>query len=54
MGSQSAGNQFTPKLIIYQIIAMQCFYYLAMGGIYGIFHFIFGSPISLDHYFTTR
>lgn len=45
---------FDPQLIIYQIIALQCFFYLALGSNLGIFHVIFDTPISLNHLFSPR
>ena len=45
---------FDPVLISYQIIALQCFHYLAMGTLLGIFHAIFDINVSLDHFFTPR
>jgi len=47
-------NNFDPVFIIYQIIAMQCFYYLAMGTLWGLCHVIFDTPVSLDHFFTAK
>ena len=43
---------FDPVFIVAQIIAMQCFFYLAMGTLWGISHVIFDTPVSLDHFFT--
>ena len=45
---------FDPVFIMYQIIAMQCFYYLAMGTLWGLCHVIFDTPVSLDHFFTAK
>jgi len=45
---------YDPILIILQIIALQCFYYLAMGTLWGVFHVVFDSPVSLDHFFTPK
>jgi hypothetical protein len=45
---------FDPVFIIYQMIAMQCFYYLAMGTLWGLCHVIFDTPVSLDHFFTAK
>mmetsp|Transcript_21182 Transcript_21182/g.35537 ORF Transcript_21182/g.35537 Transcript_21182/m.35537 type:complete len:116 (+) Transcript_21182:66-413(+) len=47
-------SSFDPLLITYQIISMQCFHYLAMGTLLGIFHAIFDINVSLDHFFTPR
>ena len=48
------GSHFDPVFIIYQIIAIQCFFYLAMGTIWGVCHAIFDSPVSLQHFFTAK
>jgi len=45
---------FDPVLICLQIAALQCFYYLAMGTLWGIMHVMFSSPVSLDHFFTAK
>jgi len=45
---------FDPMFIIYQIIAIQCFYYLAMGTLWGLCHVIFDTSVSLDHFFTAK
>jgi hypothetical protein len=45
---------FDPALIFYQIIALQCFHYLAMGTLLGIFHALFDINVSLDHFFTSH
>lgn len=45
---------FDPVFIVYQIVAMQCFYYLAMGTLWGLCHVIFDTPVSLDHFFTAK
>ena len=45
---------FDPVLITYQIVALQCFYYLAMGTLLGVFHALFDIRISLDHLFTPK
>jgi hypothetical protein len=45
---------FDPILIGCQIVSLQCFYYIGMGTVLGLFHAIFGSTISLDHFFTPR
>ncbi len=43
---------FDPTFIIYQIVAVQCFYYLVMGTLWGVAHSIFGFPVILDNFFT--
>lgn len=45
---------FDPLFIIYQIISLQCAYYVAMGTIWGVCHVVFENPISLDHFFTSK
>lgn len=45
---------FDPVLILYQIISLQCFHYLAMGTLLGICHTVFDLNVSLDHFFTGR
>lgn len=47
-------QQFDPVLIVYQIIAMQCFHYLALGTLLGLFHAVFDINVSLDHFFTSK
>lgn len=36
------------------VILAQCFYYLAMGTVMGLFHITFGVPISVDHFFSAE
>lgn len=45
---------FDPVLIVFQIIALQCFYYLAMGTLLGLFYAIFDIKVSLDYFFTSQ
>jgi len=45
---------FDPVLIVLQICSLQCFYYLAMGTMWGIMHVLFSSAVSLDHFFTPK
>ena len=45
---------FDPIFIVYQIIALQCSFYLTMGTLWGISHVIFGNSVSLDHFFTPK
>lgn len=45
---------FDPLFITYQIVAMQSLYYLAMGTLWGLYHVVFDSPVSLDHFFTPK
>lgn len=46
------GGTFDPVFIIAQITAMQCFFYLSMGTLWGLCHIVFDTPVSLDHFFT--
>lgn len=50
MGAQA----FDPKLIVYQIIALQCLYYLVEGGILMGFNLIFGTDVSMTQIFTPK
>mmetsp|Transcript_1820 Transcript_1820/g.2487 ORF Transcript_1820/g.2487 Transcript_1820/m.2487 type:complete len:159 (+) Transcript_1820:96-572(+) len=45
---------FYPKLIIYQIIALQCFYYLSMGCWLAACHVIFGSTLEMGQFFSYK
>ncbi len=54
MAPQSPFKDFHPIQIILQIICLQCFWYLAMGTIWGLSHVIFDAPMSLDHFFTDQ
>ena len=45
---------FDPILIVLQIFSLQCFFYLAMGTLWGIMHVLFSSAVSLDHFFTPK
>jgi hypothetical protein len=45
---------FDPIFITAQIVAMQCFFYLSMGTLWGLIHIIFDTPVSLDHFFTPK
>ncbi|RYH31799.1 hypothetical protein EON65_01925 [archaeon] len=47
-------QQFDPVLIVYQIVSLQCFYYLAFGTLLGICHALFDIKVSLDHFFTSN
>ena len=40
--TKSEKQQFNPRLIVYQIVALQCFYYLTLGALLGTFHILFG------------
>jgi hypothetical protein len=55
MSMRSKGDiQFDPILIVCQIIALQCFFYLALGALFGVCHALFDIELSLDHFFTAR
>ena len=45
---------FDPILILLQITSLQCFFYLAMGTLWGVMHVLFSSAVSLDHFFTPK
>jgi hypothetical protein len=45
---------FDPIFIIYQIIALQCAFYLAMGTFWAVSHIVIDIPFSLDHFFTAQ
>ena len=45
---------FDPILITYQILCLQCFFYLAMAVFLSLLYAIFDLKISLDHFFTPR
>lgn len=47
-------REFDAVLILLQIASMQCFYYLAMGTLWGVMHVIFSSPVSLEHFFSPK
>jgi protein SYS1 len=40
-----------PKLIIGQIVVIQCIHYLAQGVVFGLFHLLFASRLHLDLFF---
>ena len=48
----ASAENFDPTLIVLQMIALQCFYYLAIGIFYGVCHMLFGTVVSLDHFFS--
>ncbi len=47
-------GKFDPFLIVSQIIAIQCFCYVALGILFLVSHLIFGLTISLDLYFLSK
>lgn len=42
---------FDPKLIVLQIVCLQCFFYLVMGSVLAVFH---GNAVNLKHMFSDR
>ena len=50
----AAGEAFDPMLIVYQMVALQCFYYLAAGVLFGACHVLFGTRVSLDLFFSAQ
>ena len=44
--TKSEKQQFNPRLIVYQIVALQCFYYLTLGALLSTFHILFGTHAS--------
>lgn len=49
-----AKKVFQPALIVLQIIALQCFYYLAMGLLWGVAHIVFDQPLAMNRFFTSE
>jgi hypothetical protein len=47
-------KQFNPKLIMFQMMALQCAYYLSLGVFLGGAHALFGTSVSMDHFFTAK
>ena len=54
MDSHSKAQPWNPKLILCQIIAMQCFYYISLGIALAFSHILFGTTLSLEHFFTAK
>lgn len=52
--NQALQNQFNPKLIFSQIVALQCFHYLLLGFIFQINHVVFNTSITIDRIFTDQ
>jgi len=52
--NQKEMQNFDPLLIIYQILCMQCFYYLAFGTCLGFCHAMFNINVSMDSFFTSQ
>lgn len=40
-----------PVLIVFQIVALQCFYYAYLGLFYMTCHIVYGLSLSLDRFF---
>jgi len=47
-------NVFDPKLVIAQIIAMQCLAYLSLSGLLWMSHELFATPLTLTQIFSIR
>mmetsp|Transcript_30569 Transcript_30569/g.46304 ORF Transcript_30569/g.46304 Transcript_30569/m.46304 type:complete len:181 (-) Transcript_30569:104-646(-) len=48
----NTNNNFNPKLISSQIVALQCFHYLILGLIFQLDHYVFGTSVTIDRIFT--
>ena len=44
-------DSFSPRLIISQIVCIQCIHYIAQGLVFGLFHLLFRSRLHLDLFF---
>ena len=42
-----------PVLIVFQILALQCLYYAALGAFYICCHLLYGMPLHMDRFFAT-
>ena len=51
---QQNQQQFYPKLITYQIISLQCFYYTILSICFQINHVLYGTSITIDRIFTDK
>jgi len=47
-------NVFDPRLVIGQIVAMQCLGYLSLSGLVWMLHSLFGTAFGLSQLFTVR
>jgi protein SYS1 len=47
-------NDFNPKLIFSQIVAIQCFHYLFLGFIFQVNHVFFSTAVTIDRIFTGK
>jgi len=52
--SRSNTNNFNPKLIFSQIVALQCIHYLILGIILQVNHFFFATSITINRIFTDK
>jgi hypothetical protein len=52
VSSPNNSNNFNPKLIFSQIVAIQCFHYLILGLMFQINHFVFATSVTIDRIFT--
>lgn len=50
--SKYSANNFNPKLIFSQIVALQCFHYLVLGIIFQFDHLFFNTSVTIDRIFT--
>lgn len=50
----SRANQFNPRLIFYQIAAIQCFHYVILGFLFQVNYVVFGTSITLDRVFSDK
>lgn len=48
----NAARTFNPRLILSQILCLQCFYYVVLGLIFQINHVLFATSITIDRIFT--
>ena len=46
--------EFNPRLILGQIVALQCFHYASMGLLVQLNHGLFGTSVTIDRIFTDR
>jgi hypothetical protein len=50
--SPSSSSSFNPKLILSQILCLQCFHYVFLGLIFQVNHVLFATTITIDRIFT--
>jgi Integral membrane protein S linking to the trans Golgi network len=53
-GTRNKMNDFNPKLIFSQIVAIQCFHYLFLGFIFQVNHVFFSTAVTIDRIFTGK